>query len=74
MAWDIKLRFVDKGAGIFDPDEAIVPLTGGVLGGFGDDVDGDPVPLGFLFIRIDEYAGDPWRGEDPRETSGDMPA
>ena len=58
MAWDTKLLFDDKGAGIFDPDDAVAPLTGGVLEGLGDDVDGDPVltalPPGVLFIRIDE--------------------
>ena len=54
MAWDIKLLFDDIGAGIFDPDKATAPLTGGVLPGLGDDV-ADPVALpGFLFIRIDE--------------------
>ena len=54
MACEIKLLFDDNGAGIFDPDDAIAPLTGGVVDGFGDDVEGDPVPLGFLFIRMDE--------------------
>ena len=54
MAWDIKLLLDDIGAGIFDPDDATAPLTGGVLPGLGDDV-AEPVALpGFLFIRIDE--------------------
>ena len=54
MAWDIKLLFDDIGAGIFDPDDATAPLTGGVLPGLGDDV-AEPVALpGFRFIRIDE--------------------
>ena len=52
MACDIKLLFVDDGAGIFDPEDAIAPRTGGVFDGLGDDVEGEPVPLGFLLIRI----------------------
>ena len=36
MACEIKLLFDDNGAGIFDPDDATAPLTGGVVDGFGD--------------------------------------
>jgi len=43
MACDIKLLFDDNGAGIFDPEDAMAPRTGGVFEGLGDDVDGDPV-------------------------------
>ena len=74
MACDIKLLFDDNGAGILDPEDAMAPRTGGVFEGLGDDVDGDPVPLGVLFIRMEEYAGDPCRGEAPREPIGDIPA